>query len=101
MSKKDAVRGYCMTHNLNFLEHEGLDAAFGHEEFEGIAAAGFYHLVGMGGPPMIVLFDDDHVEVLVAFADGERFLEDKFTKVLDDELLHSLRSGVQMHVKVL
>jgi len=98
MATKQQVGQYCEMHGLGHYERPLLDARFGPSEFEGVQSAGFFHPLGMGGmPPMIVLMDDGTVEAFVAGADGERFMEDKFTVVKDDELAQALRTGVKLH----
>lgn len=99
MATKEQIKEYCTQQKLVFADRPQLDETFGDEEWEGMQCAGFDGPLGLG-VPVICLKDDGTVEVMVAFADGEKWMEDKFAVVLPSELDSALRRGRSLHIKV-
>lgn len=89
-SLSDLVHLYCIKHHLEYHDHAQLVVRFGgKEEWEGIKSAGLDHM----GTAFIVEKDNGVVEVVTAYADGFKRMEDRWTSVCRLDL----ESGRQLH----
>jgi len=95
MATEQDFKGYCARHGLTFLTKDLLDQLFGAEEWDDdVVMAGFYDDPSHGAAGAL-LKRDGTVEVVTAFADGVRHVEDVWIQVTDGEL----ELGVPLHAQ--
>ena len=93
MATEQDFKQYCVRHGLTFVSRDGLDVLFGAEEWDDdVSIVGFFDDPSQAAPGAL-LKRDGTVEVVKAFADGRKRLEDTWGQVTDGEL----SSGHRLH----